>query len=180
MPLVLESFDWKHGVFLGSSMGSETTAATMGKVGVTRRDPMAMLPFCGYNISDYFEHWLEMGEELGENAPKIFNVNWFRTDDEGNFMWPGFGENFRVLKWILDRCEGKECPYPSEIGLLPQTLDFEGLDLTEEVKKELFDVDKDLWNAEIEEILKFYDTLDYIPNELERELEELKLRVNDE
>ena len=179
MPLALEAFDWNHGVFLGSSMGSETTAATMGQVGVTRRDPMAMLPFCGYNISDYFDHWLEMGDYLGDKAPKIFNVNWFRTDDEGHFIWPGFGENFRVLKWILDRCEGKEVAYPTAVGLVPDFMDFEGLDLSEEVKKELFAVNKDLWIEEIAQIEKFYAGLDFVPEDLEKELEELKTRVND-
>lgn len=179
MPLALEAFDWNHGVFLGSSMGSETTAATMGQVGVTRRDPMAMLPFCGYNISDYFDHWLEMGDYLGDNAPKIFNVNWFRTDDEGHFIWPGFGENFRVLKWILDRCEGKEVAYPTAVGLVPDFMDFDGLDLSEEVKKELFAVDKDLWLEEIAQIEKFYEGLDFVPEDLDTELEDLKKRVND-
>ncbi len=177
MPLVMESFDWNHGVFLGSSMGSETTAATTGQVGVTRRDPMAMLPFCGYNISDYFAHWIEMGEYLGDKAPKIFNVNWFRTDDDGSFMWPGFGENFRVLKWILARCEGKADGVECEIGIIPEEIDFDGLDITSEVKEELFDVDKERWNAEIEEIQAFYDKLDYVPEALAHEFEALKKRV---
>ena len=177
MPLVMESFDWNHGVFLGSSMGSETTAATTGQVGVTRRDPMAMLPFCGYNISDYFSHWIEMGDYLGENAPKIFNVNWFRTDDDGSFMWPGFGENFRVLKWILARCEGEAEGVECEIGIIPEEIDFDGLDITPEVKAELFGVDKERWNAEIEEIQAFYDKLDYVPEALAHEFEALKKRV---
>ena len=177
MPLVMESFDWNHGVFLGSSMGSETTAATTGQVGVTRRDPMAMLPFCGYNMSDYFAHWIEMGEYLGDKAPKIFNVNWFRTDDDGSFMWPGFGENFRVLKWILARCEGKASGVECEIGIIPEEIDFDGLDITSEVKAELFNVDKERWDAEIEEIQAFYDKLDYVPEALEKEFEALKKRV---
>lgn len=178
MPLVMESFDWNHGVFLGSSMGSETTAATMGKVGVTRRDPMAMLPFCGYNISDYFSHWIEMGEYLGENAPKIFNVNWFRTDDDGKFMWPGFGENFRALKWILERCEGSENVQFTQIGLIPDEIDCEGIDVSDEVKEELFDVNLKLWQQEIKEIETFYAKLDYVPDVLEAELDALKKRVN--
>ena len=179
MPLVMQSFDWEHGVFLGSSMGSETTAATTGKVGVTRRDPMAMLPFIGYNISDYFMHWLEMGRTLGDKAPLIFNVNWFRTDDEGEFLWPGFGENFRVLKWILGRCDGsaKDNFTKTEIGIVPKEIDFDGLSLTEDVKEELFNVDKESWLAEIKEIEQFYEKLDYIPAELLIKLNNLKKRV---
>ena len=179
MPLVLESFNWNHGVFLGSSMGSETTAATMGKVGVTRRDPMAMLPFCGYNISDYFSHWIEMGEYLGEKAPKIFNVNWFRTDDDGKFIWPGFGENFRALKWILERCEGTSLNAEfTKIGLIPENIDCDGIDVSDEVKSELFKVDPELWMQEIEEIETFYAKLDYVPDVLASELDALKKRVN--
>ena len=177
MPLVIESFDWNHGVFLGSSMGSETTAATTGKVGVTRRDPMAMLPFCGYNISDYFSHWIDMGEFLGDKAPKIYNVNWFRTDDDGSFMWPGFGENFRVLKWILARTEGEASGVECEIGIIPEEIDFDGLDITPEVKAELFEVNRELWKAEIEEIESFYGKLDYVPEALAKEFEALKKRV---
>ena len=177
MPLVIESFDWNHGVFLGSSMGSETTAATTGKVGVTRRDPMAMLPFCGYNMSDYFAHWVEMGEYLGDKAPKIFNVNWFRTDENGKFIWPGFGENFRVLKWILARCEGQESANECEIGLVPESVDFEGLDLSEEIKDELFAVSKERWQQEIEEIKAFYAKLSYVPEVLQSELDALIERV---
>ena len=178
MPLVLESFDWNHGVFLGSSMGSETTAATTGKVGVTRRDPMAMLPFCGYNISNYFNHWIEMGEYLADKAPKIFNVNWFRTDEDGNFIWPGFGENFRVLKWILARCEGKAEGKECEIGVIPEKIDFEGIEISEKVKKDLFAVEPELWQQEIKEIEAFYQKLDYVPKVLASELEELKKRVD--
>ena len=177
MPLVIESFDWNHGVFLGSSMGSETTAATTGKVGVTRRDPMAMLPFCGYSISDYFSHWIDMGEFLGDKAPKIYNVNWFRTDDDGSFMWPGFGENFRVLKWILARTEGEASGVECEIGIIPEEIDFDGLDITPEVKAELFEVNRELWEAEIEEIESFYVKLDYVPEALAKEFEALKRRV---
>lgn len=179
MPLVMQSFDWEHGVFLGSSMGSETTAATTGKVGVTRRDPMAMLPFIGYNISDYFEHWLRMGTLLGKNAPLIFNVNWFRTDDDGNFIWPGFGENFRVLKWIIGRCDGSEAENEEEceIGFVPKEIDFDGIDVPDEARKELFKVDKGLWLSEIKEIKEFYDKLDYVPVSLSVELEMLRHRI---
>lgn len=179
MPLVMQSFEWNHGVFLGSSMGSETTAATTGKVGVTRRDPMAMLPFIGYNISDYFAHWIDMGKLLGDKAPLIFNVNWFRTGDDGKFLWPGFGENFRVLKWILGICDGSEMSNVRQtaIGIVPKEVDFEGLDISDDAKKELFKIDKNLWFQEIKEIEKFYGKLDYIPANLQHNLDELKERV---
>ncbi len=140
---------------------------------------MAMLPFVGYNMSDYFEHWLDMGVALGDKAPKIFNVNWFRTDDNGDFIWPGFGENFRVLKWIIGRCDGTEAKnaYESEIGYLPKEIDFDGLELSDSAKAELFKVDKGLWQEELRKIQKFYDTLDYIPGDLKKILELLKERL---
>ena len=180
-PLVYQARDWQHGVFVGSIMASETTAAAAGAVGVVRRDPMAMLPFCGYHMGDYFQHWLDMGEKLGENAPKIFNVNWFRTDDEGNFIWPGFGDNMRVLMWILDRCEGKADAVETAIGYEPKAEDIniEGLDIDLEVVKGLLDVDKDLWKEDAAGIEEFYKKFgDRLPKELKAELETLKKNLD--
>lgn len=179
-PLVYQSFDWKHGVFVGSTMASETTAAATGAVGVVRRDPMAMLPFCGYHMGDYFGHWLEMGEKLGENAPKIFNVNWFRTDDEGHFIWPGFGDNMRVLMWILDRCEGKADAVETAIGYEPKPEDIntEGLSIDVETIKGLLNVDKDLWKEEAKGIREFYAKFgDKLPKELADQLDALEKRL---
>ncbi len=179
-PLVYESRNWQNGVFVGSIMASETTAAATGAVGVVRNDPMAMKPFCGYNMADYFAHWLEMGKKLGDKAPKIFNVNWFRLDDEGNFMWPGFGDNMRVLNWILDRCEGKVDAVETPIGYVPKTddIDLDGIDVTKETLAELLDVDKDVWNKEVENIAKFYEQFgDKLPAEIKAEFEGLKSRL---
>ena len=181
-PLVYQSRDWAHGVFVGSVLASETTAAATGAVGVVRRDPMAMRPFIGYHVGDYFAHWLEMGEKLGEKAPKIFHVNWFRTDDEGNFLWPGFGDNMRVLLWILDRCEGKVSARESEIGYLPyvKDIDIEGLEndgkeFTHMMLDELLTVDKELWREDAENIESFYASIgDRLPAKLHEELEILK------
>ncbi len=147
-PLVYQSFDWEHGVFVGSIVASETTAAAAGQVGVVRRDPMAMLPFCGYNMGDYWQHWLDMGKKLGDNAPKIFNVNWFRTDDEGHFIWPGFGDNMRVLMWILERSKEQADATETAIGYLPEAdaINIDGLsDVDLDVMKDLLTVDKELW-----------------------------------
>ena len=119
VPLVYEARNWQHGTFLGATLSSETTAAATGKVGVLRRDPMAMLPFCGYNMGDYFEHWLEVGRDAGARRREIFRVNWFRTGDDGKFLWPGFGDNLRVLKWILERCEGDGEAVETPIGFVP-------------------------------------------------------------
>lgn len=129
-PLVYQSRDWNNGVFVGSIMASETTAAATGAVGVVRRDPMAMLPFCGYNMGDYFAHWIEMGEKLGDKAPKIFNVNWFRLDEDGNFLWPGFGDNLRVVDWILSRCAGEVDAVETPIGYVPkpEDINLEGIE----------------------------------------------------
>ncbi|MBE7062839.1 MAG: phosphoenolpyruvate carboxykinase (GTP) [Clostridia bacterium] len=157
-PLVYQARDWEHGVFVGATMASETTAAAAGAVGVVRRDPMAMKPFCGYNMADYFAHWLEMGEKLGDKAPAIFHVNWFRQDAEGNFMWPGFGDNMRVLNWILDRCEGKADAAETAIGYLPKAadLDLTGLDIDAATLDELLSVDKDVWAGEIDGIKEYF------------------------
>jgi len=178
-PLVYQSFNWQHGVFVGSIMASETTAAATGAVGVVRRDPMAMLPFCGYHMGDYFTHWLEMGKKLA-NPPKIFNVNWFRTDSQGNFIWPGFGENLRVLLWILGRCSGAADAEKTAIGYLPSegAIDIEGLDGVDAgVIKELLTVDTELWKQEAAGIEEFYAKFDRMPDELRDELAGLKKRL---
>ena len=179
-PLVYQSRDFVNGVFVGSIMASETTAAATGAVGVVRRDPMAMLPFCGYNMGDYFAHWIEMGEMLGDKAPKIFNVNWFRTDDEGHFIWPGFGDNMRVLNWIIDRCEGKVDAKETAIGYVPNVddIDIEGLDLTKDQLAGILEVDKDLWMKETDGIEEFYAKFgDKLPKALRNELNGLKERL---
>ncbi len=179
-PLVYQSKDWVNGVFVGSAMASETTAAAAGAVGVVRRDPMAMLPFCGYHMGDYFKHWLEMGEKLGDKAPKIFNVNWFRTDDEGNFIWPGFGDNMRVLNWIIDRCEGKADATETAIGYVPkpEDIDLTDLDMNIETLKDILKVDKDVWTKEAEEIEEHYKKFgDRLPNELREQLNNLKANL---
>ncbi|MBR5311155.1 MAG: phosphoenolpyruvate carboxykinase (GTP) [Oscillospiraceae bacterium] len=176
-PLVYQSRDWKHGVFVGSTMASETTAAAAGAVGVVRRDPMAMLPFCGYHMADYFQHWLDMGEKLGDKAPKIFNVNWFRTDDEGHFVWPGFGDNMRVLMWILGRCDGDADAVETAIGYepRPEDINIEELDITKETLADLLSVDKELWKTEAEGIREFYKKFgEKLPKELMAELEKLE------
>ncbi len=180
-PLVYQSRDWKHGVFVGSTMASETTAAATGAVGVVRRDPMAMLPFCGYHMGDYFQHWLDMGEKLGDKAPKIFNVNWFRTDDEGHFIWPGFGDNMRVLMWIVDRCKGKADAVETPIGYepKPEDINLEGLDIDVETVKGLLNVDKDLWKEEAKGIREFYGKFgDKLPKELIKQLDTLEANLN--
>ena len=176
-PLVYQSRDWENGVFIGSAMASETTAAAAGAVGVVRRDPMAMLPFCGYHMGDYFRHWLDMGKKLGDKAPKIFNVNWFRTDDEGNFLWPGFGDNMRVLNWIIDRCEGKATATETAIGYVPQPedIDLTDLDMDLDTLKGILTVDKDVWSAEAAEIEEHYKKFgDHLPAELRAQLDTLK------
>ena len=179
-PLVYQSRDWNHGVFVGSIMASETTAAASGAVGVVRRDPMAMLPFCGYDMADYWQHWINIGSTLdADKAPKIFNVNWFRKDDEGNFMWPGYGDNLRVLEWIINRCEGKVGAQETAIGYLPnaEDINIEGLEdeVTVESLKSILDVDKALWAEDAKGIEEFYGKFgDKLPKELRAELETLK------
>ena len=179
-PLVYQSRDWDNGVFVGSIMASETTAAATGAVGVVRRDPMAMLPFCGYNMADYWAHWFDMGETLGDKAPKIFNVNWFRTDDEGHFIWPGFGDNLRVLEWIIARCEGKADAVETPIGFVPKAEDIntEGLDIDTDTVRGLLQVDKDLWLKEVDGIKEFYSQFgDKLPAKLTEELDGLTARL---
>ena len=159
-PLVYQSTSWQNGTFVGSIMASETTAAASGAVGVVRRDPMAMRPFAGYDMGDYFGHWLEMGKSI-PNPPKIFHVNWFRTDADGHFIWPGFGDNMRVLLWILARCEGKVDARETAIGYVPYAKDIniEGLDITEDTVNELLSVDNEAWLADVENIKEFYDMI---------------------
>ncbi len=163
-PLVYQSFDWTHGTYMGSAVSSETTAAATGAVGVLRHDPMAMKPFIGYNVGDYWAHWLEMGEKLGDKAPKIFNVNWFKTDDEGNFLWPGFGDNMRVLDWIIKRCEGTVDAVETPIGYEPKAEDinvdglvYEGKQFTSDDIADLLKLDMDKWESEITEMRRYYD-----------------------
>ncbi|MBQ3151624.1 MAG: phosphoenolpyruvate carboxykinase (GTP) [Clostridia bacterium] len=182
-PLVYQSRDWNHGVFVGSAMASETTAAASGAVGVVRRDPMAMLPFCGYDMADYWQHWIDIGEGLDpEKAPKIFNVNWFRKDDEGNFMWPGFGDNLRVLEWILKRCDGEVGAEETAIGYLPNAEDINLQGIEDEVSLEqlrsILDVDKALWAKEADGIEEFYSKFgDKLPAVLRGELDTLKANL---
>lgn len=182
-PLVYQSRSWNHGVFVGSIMASETTAAAAGAVGVVRRDPMAMLPFCGYNMADYWQHWIDIGAGLDEDkAPKIFNVNWFRKDDDGNFLWPGFGDNMRVLEWIIKRCEGKVDAEETAIGFVPKAEDInlEGIEdeVSEDQLKEILSVDNSLWEDEAKGIEEFYAKFgDRLPKALSDELNTLRANL---
>lgn len=179
-PLVYQSRDWQHGTFVGSTLASETTAAASGKVGVVRRDPMAMLPFCGYNMGDYFRHWLEMGEKMS-HPPKIFHVNWFRTNEKGEFIWPGFGDNFRVIEWMLKRCENKADANVSPIGYMPkpEDINLEGLDISMDTLKSLLTIDKEAWLEDVKSIEEFYAKIgDTIPQELYEELKTLTDNLN--
>ncbi len=178
-PLVYQSKNWQHGTFVGSIMASETTAAAAGAVGVVRRDPMAMRPFVGYDMGDYFKHWLDMGHKI-PNAPKIFHVNWFRTDDEGHFIWPGFGDNMRVLMWILARCEDKVDAVETAIGYVPKAEDIniEGLDIDLDTIKELLRVDTASWKEDVQNIKEFYAMIgERVPAELHEELAALEARL---
>lgn len=179
-PLVYQSRSWDNGVFVGSIMASETTAAAAGAVGVVRRDPMAMLPFCGYHMGDYFQHWIDMGKKI-KVQPKIFNVNWFRTDSEGHFIWPGFGDNMRVLDWILKRCEETVDADETAIGYVPkpEDINLEGCGVDEETLKGLLNVDTETWKKEAEGIKEFYKKFgDRLPKELNEELSALESRLN--
>ena len=185
-PLVYQSFDWVHGTYMGSAVSSETTAAATGAVGVLRHDPMAMKPFIGYNVGDYWAHWLEMGEKLGDKAPKIFNVNWFKQDENGNFMWPGFGDNMRVLDWIIKRCEGKIDAVETPIGYLPKKgdINLKGIEdeVTSEVEDKLLAVDKELWKKEIAGMRGYYAELSeggaHIPQALYAQLDKIEANLN--
>lgn len=179
-PLVYQSRSWDNGVFVGSIMASETTAAAAGAVGVVRRDPMAMLPFCGYHMGDYFQHWIDMGKKI-KVQPKIFNVNWFRTDSEGHFIWPGFGDNMRVLDWILKRCEETVDADETAIGYVPkpEDINLDGCSVDEETLKGLLNVDTETWKKEAEGIKEFYKKFgDRLPKELNDELAALESRLN--
>ena len=180
-PLVYQSFNWQHGTFVGSVMASETTAAAAGAVGVVRRDPMAMRPFVGYNMGDYWKHWLDMGKKIA-HAPGIFHVNWFRTDENGHFVWPGFGDNFRVLLWILDRCEGKVDAVKTAIGYVPkpEDINLEGIsgNVTTDTVRDLLTVDTEAWLEDITNIEQFYEQVgSHVPAEMKEELAALAARL---
>jgi phosphoenolpyruvate carboxykinase (GTP) len=181
VPLVTEAFDWEHGVFLGSVMGSEKTAAAAGTVGELRFDPFAMLPFCGYNMADYFAHWLSIGRAEGAKLPKIFCVNWFRKDADEHFLWPGFGENSRVLAWVFARCAGRGSARETAIGLLPpvgeEGIDTHGLEVSEANMSELLRVDRDEWLAQLPQFQQHYARFANLPEELDAQLRALERRL---
>ncbi|OHE22215.1 MAG: phosphoenolpyruvate carboxykinase [Syntrophobacterales bacterium RBG_19FT_COMBO_59_10] len=180
MPLVHEAYDWDHGVFMGATASSETTAANIGAVGNLRRDPFAMKPFCGYNMADYFHHWLDMGDRLGKYAPRIFYVNWFRKNQEGKWLWPGFGDNSRVLKWMCERIDGTVGAVETPIGLMPKEgdLDLAGLAIPAADLKELLRVDADAWKAELSDIERHFSQFgDRFPERLRKQLSDLKKRL---
>ncbi len=180
LPLVHEAFDWEHAVFMGATMSSETTAAQAGAVGALRFDPMAMLPFCGYNLADYFSHWLKIGRREGINLPHVFYVNWFRKDADGNFLWPGFGDNSRVLEWIFRRCDGDAEAVESPIGLLPAqgAINVEGLEISEEAVRELTTVDPALLREQLPQVEEYLATYgERLPQEVTAQLEALRERL---
>jgi len=180
IPLVYESFNWKHGVFVGASMASETTAASTNKVGVLRRDPMAMLPFCGYNLGDYFAHWFDIGKKI-KQSPKIFSVNWYRKDEEGKYVWPGFGENIRVLKWIINRINNTVPAKETPIGFLPHEgdIDLSGLNIEKNKLEKLFEIEPERWKSEIDAIESFFKNYgEKIPKDLWDELKALAKRLD--
>jgi phosphoenolpyruvate carboxykinase (GTP) len=180
VPLVYEAFDWDHGVFMGATAASETTAANIGAVGNVRRDPFAMKPFCGYNMGDYFHHWLSMGDRLGNKAPRIFYVNWFRKSQDGKFLWPGFSDNSRVLKWMCERVDGKVGAQKTAIGLLPDEgdLDLNGLKVPPQDIKELMSIDRDAWKAEIPDIENHFSTFgNRLPERLKKQFAEFIRRL---
>jgi phosphoenolpyruvate carboxykinase (GTP) len=180
---VHEAFDWNHGVFLGSIMASETTAAAAGAVGNLRRDPFAMLPFCGYNMADYWNHWLSFGERMdAEKLPKIYYVNWFRKSADGRWLWPGYGENSRVLEWVFERCAGRGEAVETAIGYLPAAgaIPTDGLGIAAEDMAELLNVDIDEWRAEVPDIEKHFAMFgDQLPPELTKQLAALQARLGD-
>jgi phosphoenolpyruvate carboxykinase (GTP) len=183
VPLVHEALGWEHGTFLGSIMSSETTAAQAGQVGKLRFDPMAMLPFCGYHMADYFAHWLSIGRHEGAKLPRVFYVNWFRKDEDGKFLWPGFGENSRVLAWIFGRVAGKAKADETAIGLVPPVgeggIDVEGLDVDDETMAKLLEVDSEGWLAQLPQIKEHYSAFgDKLPKELRSQLRALEERLN--
>jgi phosphoenolpyruvate carboxykinase (GTP) len=180
VPLVTESYDWQHGTFLGATASSETTAAAAGKVGQLRRDPMAMLPFCGYNMGDYFGHYLKVGQKQGAKLPKIFYVNWFRTDANGKFLWPGYGDNSRVLKWVFERVNGTGNAVDTPIGRLPDPKDIDttGLDIAPDTMKNLLDVDVDGWLAEVPLIREHFAKFgSHLPKGMTEEVDKLEARL---
>lgn len=181
IPLVYEAENWNQGVFIGSTVSSETTAAITGQVGVLRHDPMAMISFCGYNMSDYFSHWINMGKKLGQNAPKIFGVNWFRKDDNNNFLWPGYSDNFRVLDWIINRCENNISYKQTPIGNIPniQDINIQDLDITHETLEKLLEINNQDLKQEVLNIKKFYNNKlnNKIPEELKSQLELLESKI---
>jgi phosphoenolpyruvate carboxykinase (GTP) len=181
VPLVTEALDWEHGVFLGAVMSSEKTAAAAGTVGELRFDPFAMLPFCGYNMADYFAHWLEIGRRSGAELPKIFYVNWFRKDENGRFLWPGYGENSRVLSWVFARCAGHGAATETPIGWMPPVgpdgIDTRGVDVSEEAMAQLLRVDVEEWKAQLPQFREYLAKFEHLPAELNAQLEALEQRL---